>query len=128
MRSLSLYCCRSIVVLAIAFSPVTATAATQVVPTTTLAVETGDNTSTSPTFAGTTNGNLSGNHNISKVDVRSLLYPGSTTKVYAHFMPWFGGTNHLNVGYKSDDPTQVARQVSDMRSRGLSGAIIDWYG
>ncbi len=99
-----------------------------IVPTTTLAAETGNNTSTSAAFAGTTNGNLSGNRNISKMDVRSLLYPGSTTKVYAHFMPWFGGTNHLNVGYKSDDPAQVARQVSDMRSRGLSGAIIDWYG
>src|SRR3954468_10808588 len=128
MRSLSPYFCKSIVALLIVLSPVAATAATQIVPTTTLAAETGNNTSASPTFAGTTNGNLSGNRNISKVDVRSLLYPGSTTKVYAHFMPWFGGTNHLNVGYKSDDPAQVARQVSDMRSRGLAGAIIDWYG
>jgi hypothetical protein len=103
-------------------------AATQVVPTTTLAAETGNNTSTSPTFGGTTNGNISGKNNISKVSATTLLYPGSTTKIYAHFMAWFGGTNHLNVGYASDDPAQVARQVNDMLSRGLAGAIIDWYG
>src|SRR3954462_7311679 len=96
-------------------------------PTTTRTAETANNTSAAESFTTQTNGNPAGS-NISKLPVRSLLYPGSTTKVYAHFMPWFGGTNHLNVGYKSDDPTQVARQVSDMRSRGLSGAIIDWYG
>ena len=110
------------------FSPASAIAVTQVVPTTTLAAQTGNNTSTSPTFSGTTNGNLSGTNNISKVSTATLLYPGSTTKIYAHFMPWFGGTNHLNVGYASDDPAQVTRQVNDMLSRGLSGAIVDWYG
>jgi len=93
-----------------------------------LATETGNNTATSLAFAGTTNGNLAGNNNISKVDATTLLYPGSTTKIYAHLMPWFGGSNHLNVGYASDDPAQVTRQVNDMLSRGLSGAILDWYG
>jgi hypothetical protein len=103
-------------------------AATQVVPTTTLAAETGNNTSTSPNFGGSSNGNLSGKNNISKVSATTLLYPGSTTKIYAHLMAWFGGSNHLNVGYASDDPVQVTRQVNDMLSRGLAGAIIDWYG
>jgi hypothetical protein len=112
----------------IVFGPTYSLAVTQVVPTTTLAAETGNNTSTSPNFGGSSNGNLSGKNNISKVSATTLLYPGSTTKIYAHLMAWFGGSNHLNVGYKSDDPAQVARQVHDMLSRGLSGAIIDWYG
>jgi PKD repeat protein len=128
MRSLSQYSCRSIAALLLAFGPAASFAVTQVVPSTTLAAETGNNTSTSPNFAGTVNGNIAGRNNISKVDVTTLLYPGSTTKVYAHLMPWFGGTNHLNVGYASDDPAQVVRQVNDMLSRGLSGTIIDWYG
>jgi PKD repeat protein len=127
MRFASTYVLRIAMVCLLVSSQLTF-ATTPVVPTTTLAAETGNNTSTSPTFAGTVNGNLAGNQNISKVDVTSLLYPGSTTKVYAHLMAWFGGSSHVNVGYASNDPAQVTRQVNDMLSRGVSGAIIDWYG
>jgi hypothetical protein len=34
----------------------------------------------------------------------------------------------MNVGYSSTDPNQVARQITDMISRGIDGVIIDWYG
>src|ERR1041385_5853073 len=46
--------------------------------TTTLAAQTGNNTSTAGTFAAQSNGNL-GATNVSKVDIHSLLYPGATT-------------------------------------------------
>lgn len=95
--------------------------------TTTLAAETGNNTSAADSFAAQTNGNL-GATNISKVPFSSLLYTGNATHVYVHFMPWFGGANHMNVGYASNDATQVHRQVDDMMSRGAQGAIVDWYG
>jgi PKD repeat protein len=95
--------------------------------TTTLTAETSNNTSTADTFTAQTNGNL-GAANISKLPVRSLLYPGSTTKIYTHFMPWFGFGDHMNVGYISTDTLQIQKQVNDMVSRGLDGAIIDWYG
>lgn len=101
--------------------------ANTITPTTTLAAETGNNTSAADTFTTQSDGNL-GAGNVSKVDTRSLLYSGSATRIYAHFMPWFGGPNHMNVGYRSDDPAQVKRQVDDMLSRGIGGAIIDWYG
>src|SRR4051812_18890780 len=128
MISLAKRFCAVAVLSHIVLGPTYSFAVTQVVPTTTLATETGNNSSTSPNFGGSSNGNLYGKNNISKVSATTLLYPGSTTKIYAHLMAWFGGSNHLNVGYKSDDPAQVARQVNDMLSRGLSGAIIDWYG
>ncbi len=102
-------------------------AGTAITPTTTLAIETGNNTSTASSFTAQSDGNA-GASNISKVSIRSLLYAGSTTKIYAHLMPWFGGANHMNVGYSSADPAQVKRQVDDMLSRGIQGAIIDWYG
>src|SRR5581483_4868108 len=95
-------------------------------PTTTLAAETGNNTSAASSFVAQTNGNIAA-ANVSKAPTSSLLYLGATTKIYAHFMPWFGGTNHMNVGYRSDDAVQVRRQLDDMMSRGLAGAIIDWY-
>ena len=102
-------------------------AGTQFKATTTLSAETANNTSAADTFTAQTNGNASAG-NVSKVPLRSLLYGGSTAKVYVHFMPWFGGTDHMNVGYISDDVAQVQKQVNDMVSRGVDGALIDWYG
>ncbi len=102
-------------------------ASNYVVPTTTLALQTQNNTSAANGFTSQTNGNL-GAGNVSKVDVHTLLYPGEKTKIYAHLMLWFGGSNHMNVGYSSTDSAQVHRQITDMISRGIDGVILDWYG
>lgn len=96
-------------------------------PTTTLTAETANNTSAADSFQSQSNGNV-GAGNVSKIDLHTLLYPGSTTKIYAQLMPWFGGSGHMNVGYSSADPAQVRRQVEDMMSRGIDGVFIDWYG
>ena len=109
------------------FSSLSASAGTAFKATTTLAAETSNNTSAADSFATQTNGNI-GATNISKAPVRSLLYPGSTAKIYAHLVPWFGFGDHMNVGYISSDTLQVQKQVNDMLSRGIDGAIIDWYG
>src|SRR4051812_23736794 len=95
-------------------------------PTTTVQAESANNTSAADGFSAQTNGNTAGN--TSKIATRSLLYSGATTKLYAHFMPWFGQSNHMAVGYASNVTTQVKKQVDDMLSRGIQGAIIDWYG
>src|ERR1051326_8568905 len=96
-------------------------------PTTTLADETGNNTSAATSFLSQSDGNM-GAGNISKVPTRTLLYPGSTTKIFAHVEPWWGSSKHPDIGYSSQDPSQVQRQVEDMISRGLDGAVPDWYG
>jgi hypothetical protein len=96
-------------------------------PTTTLSAETSNNTSAADSFAAQSNGNAAAG-NVSKVATRTLLYPGSTAKIYAHFLPWFGSPKHMSVGYISDDSQQIKKQVNDMVSRGLNGTIIDWYG
>jgi hypothetical protein len=66
-------------------------------PTTTLSAETSNNTSASSLFndtyntkygANTTNGDAVPG-NVSKVNIRSLLYPNSTTRVFAHTQSWF---------------------------------------
>src|SRR3984957_8663079 len=113
-------------VLLIAISGV-AGASTYVVPTTTLAAQTANNTSAADRFSNQSNGNIGAN-NVSKVDVHSLLYAGATTKVFAHLMLWFGQPGHANVGYSSTDPAQVQRQINDMVSRGIDGVVVDWYG
>jgi len=96
-------------------------------PTTTLQAETANNTSAADGFSAQGNGNASAG-NVSKQPVSQLLYSGSTTKVMVSWLPWFGGSNHMDVGYHSDDPAQVHKQVEDMVSRGIQGAIIDWFG
>ena len=96
-------------------------------PTTTLAAQTSNNTSAADTFLTQSNGNI-GAGNVSKIDTHSLLYPGANTKIYAHLLLWFGGANHMSVGYTSWDQAQVHRQITDMIERGIDGVIIDWYG
>lgn len=94
---------------------------------TTLAAETGNNTSAANSFALLSNGDAAAG-NVSKLPIQSLLYSGSTTKIYAHLLGWFGSSGHISVGYQSNDAGQVHRQVVDMMSRGIAGAIIDWHG
>src|SRR5947209_12113790 len=94
---------------------------------TTLDAESGNNTSAADSFPGRTNGNGRPG-NVSKVPITALLYAGANTRIYAHYMPWFGSPSHMNVGYRSDDAAQVKKQVDDMVSRGIQGAIVDWYG
>jgi hypothetical protein len=102
-------------------------ATSYVVPTTTLAAQTSNNTSAANGFSRQSNGNR-GAGNVSKIGIHSLLYAGATTKVYASLMLWFGQSNHMNVGYSSTDPAQIKNQVEDMISRGINGVIIAWYG
>src|ERR1700722_7833967 len=107
--------------------PMFGSATAYVVPTTTLAAQTANNTSAASGFTLQTNGNR-GAGNVSKMDVHSLLYAGATTKVYAALMMWWGQSSHINIGYSSTDPAQIKRQVEDMISRGINGVIIAWYG
>lgn len=82
-----------------------------------------------PNFTGSSNGNLSGQSDISTVNVHSLLYPGHTTLVLAHYTPWWGAYQRgVNVGYNSGDPLQAQRTFDSMSQRGVDGVIIDWYG
>lgn len=98
-----------------------------ITPTTTLSAETSNNTSSASAFAAQSNGNIA-SANVSKVDSHTLLYSGASTKIYTHFMGWFGPSNHMNAGYSSGDPAQIQKQVDDQVSRGIDGAVIDWYG
>ena len=87
------------------------------------------NTSASRDFKGSPNGVSGGTASVSKVDVHTLLYPGSTTQVLAHYLPWWGpDPRGVAVGYRSDDPNQALRTFEDMHSRGVDGVVVDWYG
>lgn len=86
-----------------------------------------NNTSAADSFVTQGNGNA-GAASVSKVSIRSALKIPASTPIWAHLMVWFGQSNHMNVGYDSADPNQVHKQLDDMQSRGIQGAIVDWYG
>lgn len=94
---------------------------------TTLDAETGNNTSAADTFTTSINNNVQPG-NVSKISLHSFLPDGSPTKIYSHSMGWFGGRDHIDIGYQSADPVQVGRQLDDMVSRGVDGVIVEWYG
>jgi hypothetical protein len=72
---------------------------------------------------GSDNGNAKP-ASVSKLPIRSMLYPGATTKIFVRLMLWWGDAKHVNIGYRSDDRHQVESQVADMQSRGIDGTII----
>ena len=110
-----------------------------VVPNTTLAAESGNNTAAADSFAGcevTTvtdgdcvdNGNVKAS-NVSKVDIHTLLSPSQQgAKVYTTYIPYWGNRSHPDIGYSSQDPHQVSKEIADLTSRGFNGVLVDWYG
>ncbi|MCU1311505.1 MAG: hypothetical protein JWO20_2630 [Candidatus Angelobacter sp.] len=93
-----------------------------ITPTTTLAAETAKNSSAADSFAGLPNGNAAPG-NVSKLPIRNLL-PGYSGKILAHYMPWWGKTSHISIGYSSLDPAQAEKTVVDMISRGYDGVMV----
>jgi len=107
--------------------------------TTTYAAETGINSSASSSFASlmvpvpnktpvqmvhaTQNGDAAPG-NVSKLSIHTLAPTGFTGKFFAHYMPWWGSSGHWKIGYSSQDPTQIAKIVSEIKSRGYDGMIL----
>jgi len=108
-------------------------------PTTTLTAETSNNTAAADSFPGceittVTNGQCVDNgdlkaSNVSKVDVHTLLSESQQgAKVYTTYIPYWVHGTHPNIGYSSQDPNQVTKEITDLTSRGFDGVLIDWYG
>jgi hypothetical protein len=50
------------------------------------------------------------------------------TKVLAVYEPWFGHPRHIDVGYSSQDPVTIKKQIEEAKKLGITGFVIDWYG
>ena len=79
--------------------------------------------------------------NVSTVDVHTLMYSGATTGMLAFYLPWFCMTSgstvtgtgtlcsqHIQVGYTSNNSATVNGQLNDMVQRGFNGLVVDYYG
>jgi hypothetical protein len=49
-------------------------------------------------------------------------------KVLAVYEPWFGHPSHISVGYSSQDPLVIRKQIDAAKGMGISGFVVDWYG
>jgi hypothetical protein len=52
----------------------------------------------------------------------------SPTQTLAVYEPWFGHPQHIDVGYSSQDPAVIKKQIQQAKQRGITGFVIDWYG
>jgi hypothetical protein len=59
---------------------------------------------------------------------QNFASPDRSPKILAVYMPWFGDSSHIDVGYSTQDPEVVSRQIAEARKMGISAFIADWYG
>ncbi|MFY9947648.1 MAG: hypothetical protein WAK27_03065 [Candidatus Sulfotelmatobacter sp.] len=59
---------------------------------------------------------------------QNSMAPGISPKLLAVYMPWFGNHTHIDVGYSSDDPAVLRKQIQHARQMGISAFVVDWYG
>jgi len=83
--------------------------------------------SAAPAFRGMANGNVAAGE-LSPLTLQQSYGIGGHTTVLAAMVGWFGSSKHADIGYHSDDPAQVARQLGAMQARGIDGVTIAWYG
>jgi len=53
---------------------------------------------------------------------------GGGPMMLAVYQPWFGTKEHINVGYSSQDPNAIERQIQEARELGINGFVANWYG
>ena len=52
----------------------------------------------------------------------------SSPKVIADYQPWFGDKQHINVGYSTQDPNVLRKQIQRAKDLGIYAFAVDWYG
>lgn len=66
--------------------------------------------------------------NVHQTLLRDLPDATGGPKILADYQPWFGDPNHINVGYNSQDPTVLRKQIAEARNMGIYAFVVDWYG
>lgn len=60
--------------------------------------------------------------------LQSGQVPALSPKLLAVYMPWFGDHTHMDVGYSSQDPAVLRKQIEQAKHMGISAFVVDWYG
>jgi hypothetical protein len=54
--------------------------------------------------------------------------PSGSPQMLAVYQPWFGSKDHIDVGYSSQDPNVIQKQITEAKNLGISGFLVNWYG
>jgi len=49
-------------------------------------------------------------------------------KLLADYQPWFGDPEHISVGYSTQDPAVLKKQIQKAKDLGIYAFAVDWYG
>ncbi len=52
----------------------------------------------------------------------------TSPKVLADYQPWFGDPAHIKVGYSTQDPVVLRKQIQQAKDMGIYAFAVDWYG
>jgi hypothetical protein len=53
---------------------------------------------------------------------------GNAPETIALYEAWFGHPKHISVGYSSQDPAEIHKQIRQAKAMGISAFVVDWYG
>src|SRR5579864_583953 len=59
---------------------------------------------------------------------RNISSNESQTRLVAVYEPWFGHPRHISIGYSSQDPVKIRKQIEEAKNLGISAFVVDWYG
>ena len=67
-------------------------------------------------------------HGLAQELRQSLPTAEAAPRILAVYEPWFGHPSHISVGYSSQDPAVIRKQIDQAKGLGISGFVVDWYG
>jgi hypothetical protein len=62
------------------------------------------------------------------ITLKDLTDSSGNPKVLADYQPWFGDPQHIDIGYSSQDPNVLRKQIESAKSMGIYAFAVDWYG
>ena len=66
--------------------------------------------------------------NVRQAIEKHISETGGSPKIVADYQPWFGDRNHIDVGYNSQDPAVIRKQIAQAKNMGIYAFVVDWYG
>ncbi len=51
-----------------------------------------------------------------------------SSRILADYQPWFGDRQHIAVGYSTQDPAVLRKQIQKAKEMGIYAFAVDWYG
>ena len=65
---------------------------------------------------------------VSNVDIHRLVPSRPDLRWFAHATPWFGFSNHIDIGLQETDAAYAGAMLEDVARRGFDGVVVNWYG